>query len=142
MAFFTDDISINTILGENSFFKDEIKIDGNVRIYGNVDGNINATGKVFIGEKARIRGDINALSAEIFGIVLGDVNAPTSVKIMSSAAVIGDVTTKEVQIEEDAIFKGHCISHKDEAAFEKAKTRRLNEKAVLSSISTSINGGL
>lgn len=134
MAFLTDDISINTILGENSFFKNEIKIDGNVRIYGDVDGNVNATGKVFIGEKARVRGDVNASSAEVFGIVLGDINAPKGVKIMSSAAVIGDVVTMEVQIENNAIFKGHCISHKDESEFERAKNYRSNEKAVLSSI--------
>lgn len=137
MAFLNDDISINTILGENSFFKNELKVNGNVRIYGDVDGSIDATGKVFIGEKARIRGDINASSAEIFGIVLGDVNAPKGVKIMSSAAVVGDVITTSVQIENKAIFKGHCISHKNEEDFERAKKRLSNEKAIFSSI----NGG-
>ena len=132
MAFLTDDIAINTILGEGSFFKNEVKIQGNVRIQGDVDGNIDATGNVFIGEKARIRGDVNASSAEIFGIVLGDIHAPHHVKIFSSAVVIGDVFTKAVQIEGKAVFQGHCISLRDEEKFEKSKNLFMTEKSILS----------
>ena len=132
MAFLTDDIAINTILGEGSFFKNEVKIQGNVRIQGDVDGNIDATGNVFIGEKARIRGDVNASSAEIFGIVLGDIHAPHPVKIFSSAVVIGDVFTKAVQIEGKAVFQGHCISLRDEEKFEKSKNLFMTEKSILS----------
>ena len=132
MAFLTDDIAINTILGEGSFFKNEVKIQGNVRIQGDVDGSIDATGNVFIGEKARIRGDVNASSAEIFGIVLGDIHAPHHVKIFSSAVVIGDVFTKAVQIEGKAVFQGHCISLRDEEKFEKSKNLFMTEKSILS----------
>ena len=132
MAFLTDDIAINTILGEGSFFKNEVKIQGNVRIQGDVDGNIDGTGNVFIGEKARIRGDVNASSAEIFGIVLGDIHAPHHVKIFSSAVVIGDVFTKAVQIEGKAVFQGHCISLRDEEKFEKSKNLFMTEKSILS----------
>ena len=132
MAFLTDDIAINTILGEGSFFKNEVKIQGNVRIQGDVDGNIDATGNVFIGEKARIRGAVNASSAEIFGIVLGDIHAPHHVKIFSSAVVIGDVFTKAVQIEGKAVFQGHCISLRDEEKFEKSKNLFMTEKSILS----------
>lgn len=133
MAFLTDDISINTILGEGSSFKNEVKVRGNLRIQGDVDGNVDASGNVFIGEKARIRGDVNADSAEIFGIVIGDINAPKYVKISSSAVVIGDIYTKRVQIEANAVFQGHCISHKNNEKFEKAKSTFLTEKSILSS---------
>jgi len=132
MAFLTDDISINTILGEGSFISNELKIKGNLRIQGDVDGNIEATGSIFIGEKARVRGDIIASSAEIFGIVLGDVIAPKSIKILSTAAVIGDIFTKEVQIDRKAIFNGHCISHKEEEEYEKSKNLYITEKSILS----------
>ena len=132
MGFLTDDISINTVLGDGSFFKNEVKVQGNVRIQGDVDGNIDATGNVFIGEKARIRGDINAASVEIFGILLGDIHAPHHVKIFSSAAVIGDVFTKHIQIEGKAVFQGHCISLKDDDKFEKSKNLFVTEKSILS----------
>lgn len=131
MGFLTDDISINTILGEGSFFSQKLQIKGNVRIEGDVDGDINATGNVFIGEKARIKGDINAESAEIYGIVLGDIVAPGGIKILSTAAVIGDICSKKVQIAMKAIFHGHCISHKDEEAYKKSKEAHESERAVL-----------
>ena len=133
MGFLADDISINTVLGNGSFFKNEVRVQGNVRIQGDVDGNIDATGNVFIGEKARIRGNINAASVEIFGILLGDIHAPQHVKIFSPAAVIGDVFTKRIQIEEKAVFQGHCISHRDDDKFEKSKIRFVTEKSILSS---------
>ena len=141
MAFLKDDISINTILGEGSFFSNEVKVQGNLRIQGDVDGNIEAKGNVFIGEKARVRGDILADSAEIYGIVLGDIIAPKSIIIASTAVVIGDIFSREVQIDSKAIFSGHCISIKDEAEYEKAKKLYSTEKLIVSNkINNKIGG--
>lgn len=131
MGLLTDDISINTILGKDSFFSNEVKIKGNLRVEGDVDGNIETTGNIFIGEKARIRGDIIAESAEIYGIVIGDVIAPKRLKIFSTAVVIGDVYTKRIQIADKSIFTGHCISHKNEEDYEKSKKDFETEKSVL-----------
>lgn len=141
MGLFSDDISINTILGENSFLKSELKVKGNLRVYGDVDGDIESTGSVYIGEKARIRGEVSAQSAEIFGIVLGNVNAPKSVRLSSTAAVIGDICTRRVQIEEKAVFQGHCISLKDDEQFERARENRENERSVLFSIGSGGSSG-
>lgn len=131
MAFLTDDISFNTILGEGSFFANEVKINGNVRIQGDVDGNIETKGNIFIGEKSRIKGDIIASSAEIFGVVIGDITADKGVTIHSSATVIGDVFAKKVQIEDKSIFNGHCISIKNDEDYEKAKNSYITEKSIL-----------
>lgn len=131
MAFFTDNASINTILGEGSSLASDVKVNGNLRIEGDVDGNVTALGNVFVGEKARIRGNVTSESAEIYGIVRGDIDAPKFVKIFSTAAVIGDVFTNQVQIEENAIFQGHCVSLKNTQNFEEAKSNRLTARAVL-----------
>ncbi len=131
MAFLSDNASINTILGEGSSFRSGVKINGNVRIEGDIDGNVEATGNVFVGERAKIRGNISSDSIEIYGIVIGDVNAPTFVKLFSTSAVVGDIFTKKVQIADKAIFHGHCISWSDEALFEKAKNAWQTERSVL-----------
>ncbi|MBR0032618.1 MAG: polymer-forming cytoskeletal protein [Treponema sp.] len=134
MAFFTDDISINTIIGIDSKFIGNISVSGFLRIDGDVDGNIETTGKIFIGEKARVRGNITASSAEICGIVLGDITAPKKIKLFSSSAVIGDITTRNIEIEDNGIFHGHCISLKSEELYSESVSSYSDEKIIKSKV--------
>ena len=134
MAFFTDDISINTIIGIDSKFSGNLSVNGFLRIDGDVDGNIETSGKVFIGEKARVRGNITAASAEVCGIVLGDITAPKKITLFSSSAVIGDVTTRNIEIESNGIFHGHCISLKSEERYSESVSSYSDEKIIKSKV--------
>ena len=73
MAFRSDDISINTLVGNGSFIQGNLKVNGFIRIDGDIDGDLETDGAVIISERARIRGNLTAKSAVIGGIVLGDV---------------------------------------------------------------------
>ncbi|MDE7228517.1 MAG: polymer-forming cytoskeletal protein, partial [Treponemataceae bacterium] len=66
------------------------------------------------GEASRIRGNITALSAVVEGVVIGDITAPKGITLLSTSAIIGDMTTGRLQIEDDVIVHGHCISLKEE----------------------------
>ena len=50
MALRIDDISINTIIGHGSAISGDIKVNGFVRIDGDIDGNLETDGNVIIGE--------------------------------------------------------------------------------------------
>lgn len=130
MAFRSDDISINTLIGNGSFIKGNMWVNGFIRIDGDIDGDIETDGAVIISEKAKIRGNLTAKSAIVGGIVLGDISAKEGVKLLSSSAVIGNIITKKVQMEDDVIFQGHCISISDEERFEEAKKYFLQQKAI------------
>lgn len=130
MALRFDDISINTIIGHGSAITGNLKINGFVRIDGDIDGNLQTDGNVIIGENARIRGNINAKSIIIGGIILGDVFANESVKLLSNSAVVGDILTHKIQIEDEAIFHGKCISVKDEETYNKLSSEYLQSKAI------------
>ena len=75
MAFRGDDISINTFIGSGSAVSGNLKIAGFVTIHGDLDGDLEATGKVIISEGARVRGNITAKSAIIGGVVEGDITS-------------------------------------------------------------------
>lgn len=120
MAFLTDDISINTIIGAGSAVSGDVKANGFIRVDGDIDGNLDSSGNVIVGNKARINGNITALSSVVGGIVLGDIYAPDGIKLLSSSAVIGDIYTKNLEIEENVVFHGHCIALKNEEEFEQA----------------------
>ena len=130
MALLTDNISIRTIIGLGSAISGDIHADGFIRVEGDVDGNLESTGHVDIGREAKINGNITAQSVVLGGIVLGDIYAPNGIKLLSSSAVIGDITTKNLEIEENVIFHGHCIALKNEEEFNQAAERYSNEVSI------------
>lgn len=130
MALRFDDISINTLIGSGSFVKGDMHVNGFIRIDGDIDGNLETDGAVIISEKSRIRGNISAKSAIVGGIVLGDIVAKEGVKLLSSSAVVGDIVSRRVQIEDDVILHGHCISIEDEIPFNSESDKFLQEKAI------------
>ena len=113
MALRVDDISINTIIGKGSAISGNLKVNGFIRIDGDIDGNLETDGNVIVGELARIRGNLTAKSVIVGGIIKGNVTASESIKVLSDAAVIGDVISRKVQIDASAVIHGHCISIKD-----------------------------
>lgn len=130
MAFRSDDISINTLIGSGSFIQGNVRVNGFVRIDGDIDGDLETDGVVIISEKARLRGNLSAKSAIIGGIVLGDVSVKEEIKLLSSSAVIGNILARKVQMEENVIFHGHCISISDESRFEQQVNKFLQAKAI------------
>ena len=130
MALRTDDISINTIIGKGSAISGNMKINGFIRIDGDIDGNLETDGNVIVGENARIRGDLTAKSVIIGGIIKGNVKAAESVKELAEAAVIGDIISRKVQVDGSAVIHGHCISIKDENEYKQASGEYLQSKAI------------
>lgn len=135
MALRIDDISINTILGHGSAITGNIKINGFVRIDGDIDGNLETDGNIIIGENARIRGNIKAKSAIVGGIVLGNIETSQSIKVLATSAVIGDIVSHKVQVEQNAIIHGHFISIKDEQKFLKISDEYLQALAIKQKVS-------
>ncbi|MDR1786766.1 MAG: polymer-forming cytoskeletal protein [Spirochaetaceae bacterium] len=130
MALSLEDFSINTIVGQGSSVSGNVSIAGFVRIDGDIDGNLETSGKIILGEKARVRGNITARSAVIGGIVEGDILAPEGVQLFSTSIVVGDIVTKRIEVAEQVIFHGHCIALRNEGAFEAARQDRLTAMAV------------
>ncbi len=131
MALRIDDISINTIIGKGSEIKGNIKVNGFVRIDGDIDGNLETDGNVIVGENARIRGNINAKSIIVGGIILGNIFANESVKVLANSIVIGDILSHKVQIEDDALVNGKCISIRNEENYTMATSKYLQSKAII-----------
>ena len=130
MALRTDDISINTIIGKGSAISGNMKVNGFIRIDGDIDGSLETDGNVIVGENARIRGDLTAKSVIIGGIIKGNIKATESVKTLCDAAVSGDVRAHKVQIDGLAIIHGHCISIKDDTEYSRASGEYLQSKAI------------
>ncbi|MBO7174541.1 MAG: polymer-forming cytoskeletal protein [Spirochaetaceae bacterium] len=133
MAFRSDDISINTFIGSGSAVSGNLKIAGFITIHGDLDGDLEATGKVIISETARVRGNIIAKSAIIGGVVEGNITAPDFIQLFQSSSVMGDICTHRLVMEDGVLFQGHCISLVDETEYQEARSQLLDKAAITSS---------
>lgn len=130
MALRIDDISINTVIGHGSSITGNVKVNGFVRVDGDIDGNLETDGNVIIGENARIRGNLSAKSVIMGGIIIGDIKADLSVRLLSNSVVLGDIISHKVQIDDNVLFHGHCISIKENDKYNLETTKYLQEKAI------------
>ena len=130
MASFTDDISFNTMVGPGAFITGDLKLEGFTRVDGDIYGNLETTGKLIIGENARVRGSLTAKSVIVIGIVEGDILAPEGVHLFSSAVVLGDVISRKIKADEKVVIEGYCISIENPQEFEDAKKRWLDMRAI------------
>ena len=53
-----------------------------------------------------------------------------NIKILSESIVIGDIISPKIQIEDNAIFHGHCISIKDTEIYNSESEKYLQSKAI------------
>ncbi len=85
-----------------------IVADNDIRIDGEVEGELDCRGKVVIGEKGLFKGKIICVNAEIHGKLEGEILIKETLSLRQTGTIIGDVKTKVILIEPDAIFNGTC----------------------------------
>ena len=106
------DIEANTTIGENSAFEGRFMVQGNLRIDGTFEGKTLVVDQLQIGEKAKVKTDINATSVVVEGLVIGNVTASRRILLLSTARVLGDLKTPELIIQDGVVLEGRCtISH-------------------------------
>jgi cytoskeletal protein CcmA (bactofilin family) len=81
-------------------FRDELLIDGEV------EGKIDSTGMLTIGEHAQVRGEIRAKSVKIRGTVKGNIFASERCELQAGCTLHGDVEAPRLVVDENATFLG------------------------------------
>jgi len=97
-----------------------VTADSDYRIDGLIEGDLNCTGKVVIGEAGRIKGTVICQNAEILGLLDGKITCHQQLSLRSSGKVQGDVQTKTLIVEPGAIFNGTCSMGTTPASEKKA----------------------
>jgi cytoskeletal protein CcmA (bactofilin family) len=85
-----------------------ITADSDYRIDGYIEGELNCTGKVVIGEAGRIKGTVVCQNAEILGMMEGKITCHQQLSLRSSGKIQGDVRIKTLVVEPGAQFNGTC----------------------------------
>ena len=85
-----------------------VTADSDYRIDGLIEGELNCTGKVVIGEAGRVKGKVVCANAEILGLLDGKIACHQQLSLRASGKILGDVQTKTLIVEPGAQFNGTC----------------------------------
>jgi|TARA_B100000900_G_C20260383_1_gene585749 cytoskeletal protein CcmA (bactofilin family) len=80
----------------------DITSQADFRIDGNLEGTINTTGKVVVGEEGMVSGKVTCSNSDIAGFVKGSIDVSGILSLKSSARIEGDVLTGKLAIESGA----------------------------------------
>jgi len=105
---------IENILGPSGSFQGHLKAEGNIRIDGYVEGSIETTGNVIVGEAAKVLADITASNIQVWGAVKGNINASGRLEILPTGRVWGEIRVASLLIDEGGLFRGKSIMDGDE----------------------------
>ena len=82
--------------------------ESNLRVDGEVVGNVSSAAKVVIGASGCIKGNLTCSDADIEGKVEGILKIDGLLTLRSQANIEGEITTGKLQVEEGAQFSGNC----------------------------------
>jgi cytoskeletal protein CcmA (bactofilin family) len=99
---------LNVIVEGSKVIGDMIT-DSNLRVDGDVMGNVTSASKVVVGENGSITGDLICADADIEGRVSGVMKIDGLLSLRSKAVIDGEITTSKFEIEEGAHFSGNCV---------------------------------
>jgi cytoskeletal protein CcmA (bactofilin family) len=86
--------------------KGSVKFRNSLLIDGEVEGSINSTGTLTIGEHARIRGEVRAKSVNVRGTIDGNIFASERCALEAGCTLRGDIEAPRLVVDENATFLG------------------------------------
>ena len=103
-------VNVNEVsrISTGTTVKGEISSSNDIRIDGTFEGKIYSKGRVVVGEKALIKGDIVCSNVDFWGTMEGNFFVKDTLSLKSSCKVDGDLNTRRLQMELDANFNGNC----------------------------------
>lgn len=97
---------MRNVLSSDVEIKGTVKFQDDLIVDGKIEGDIQSTGNLTVGENAKLKAEIKTGTIVVYGKVHGNMTATDRVELKSSAEVIGDIKAKTLTIEAGAIFVG------------------------------------
>ena len=94
------------ILSRGVSIKGTVKFSTELVIDGEVEGTIDSTGTLTVGEHASIRGQIKSKSVKVRGSVEGDIFATERCELQAGCTLRGDIEAPRLVVDENATFLG------------------------------------
>lgn len=110
MAKLEMEVNVNSIsrISAGTIIKGEIVSPYDIRIDGTFEGKVQSKGRVVVGEKAHIQGDIICANIDLWGKVEGNVFVKDTLALKEGCVVNGNLHIKRLSVELGSTFNGNC----------------------------------
>ncbi len=105
---------ILTVIGKDTVINGTLQGTGALRIDGKVQGEVDVTGDLIVGEGAVLEASIKGNNVQVAGRVVGNIEARGTLEIQPSGVVQGDVTVKALEVAVGAVLQGACAMRQPE----------------------------
>ena len=103
-------VNVNEVsrISTGTVIKGEINSPNDIRIDGVFEGKIFSKGRVVVGEKAEIKGDIVCDNVDFCGKMTGSLFVRDTLTLKDTCSVNGDLHVQRLVVELGAHFDGTC----------------------------------
>ena len=103
-------VNVNEVsrISTGTVIKGEIISPNDIRIDGVFEGKIFSKGRVVVGEKAEIKGDIVCDNVDFWGKMTGSLFVRDTLTLKDTCSVNGDLHVQRLVVELGAHFDGTC----------------------------------
>lgn len=105
----------DTIIGEQTLIEGHLVTHNDLRIEGQIHGDISVTGDVLIGTKGSVRSILTAHNVTNAGLIDGGVRVTGTLTITNKGQVNGEIHASSLMISAGGLFNGKCLMSTNES---------------------------
>jgi cytoskeletal protein CcmA (bactofilin family) len=129
------------MLGPRDRLIGELYIEGNLRVSGTLEGQIEATGDVDVTEAATVKATVAGREVNVSGQVNGAVTASKKLVIGRGGSIVGDVRVPRLIMQDGASLSGNVsMGPKVAAEFAQAAAEPAAAPAELAAVQSAADG--
>ncbi|MDR2147543.1 MAG: polymer-forming cytoskeletal protein [Tannerella sp.] len=117
---------LHNVLAAGTLLTGKVETESDFRLDGRVDGEVHCKGKIVIGPKGHVKGNIVTDNAEIFGTVEGSIRARERLILKSTAIITGDIFIQTLEIEPGGKLNGSCSMNGKDLGAKPAYTQNIS----------------
>jgi len=101
-------LQVINLIATGTTITGDLLSDGDIRIDGELIGNLETKGRLVIGASGKVEGEIKCRSCEIAGAHKGKLYIAELLSLKASSSVSGEMIAGKLSIEPGAYFMGTC----------------------------------
>ncbi len=97
-----------TLISAGTVLTGDVSSDNDLRIDGQINGNVSCTAKIIIGATGFVEGNIEGQNADISGRVQGNLYIKELLQLRGDGIINGNIAAGKLGIDPSATFNGQC----------------------------------
>lgn len=99
---------VDTLISPQCTIEGDVHTKNSIKIDGQVQGNVQASGQVVVGDAGVIKGDVRCNDLLAYGTLEGNVYVKR-IQLKPSAVILGNIETEVLEVESGARYQGNVV---------------------------------